>query len=405
VIDDRRGQTQALLLPLGTLGDVLPFIALGRALSRRGDEVIVACNPRFAPLVERAGLSHEPLGDEAQYRALVESPRFFHRTRAFPHLMEHVGLQLAPTFAAIARHPTATVLAHPLALGAATAEELLGTRVVTVHLSPALLRSAWAADRLLADPFIAPAVNAFRIGLGLPSVTRVLRHGWRSRLHLALFPEWFAARQPDWPAALRYAGFALHDDDGQWPRDALARVVDEAEDSPIVVTAGTGHRFGGALFRAVVDAGELLGRRVVILTRFVDQLPHPLPSHVRHVEYLPLSRILPHAAALVHHGGIGTAAAALAHAVPQVVASYAHDQPDNATRLHRLGVAIPIEPARLSAARLAAALDELITSPDVERRCGILSQRIAAARPLDDAVARLAHELQVGELEFVGAVA
>ena len=37
-------------------------------------------------------------------------------------------------------------------------------------------------------------------------------------------------------------------------------------------------------------------------------------------------------AGLVHHGGIGTSAQALAAGIPQLLMPQAHDQPDNAAR-------------------------------------------------------------------------
>jgi UDP:flavonoid glycosyltransferase YjiC (YdhE family) len=41
---------------------------------------------------------------------------------------------------------------------------------------------------------------------------------------------------------------------------------------------------------------------------------------------------------VVHHGGVGTTAKALAAGVPQVVVPVAYDQPDNGRRVVRLGV-------------------------------------------------------------------
>ena len=54
---------------------------------------------------------------------------------------------------------------------------------------------------------------------------------------------------------------------------------------------------------------------------------------------MPFSSVFPLCAAVVHHGGIGTCAQALAAGVPQLTMPLAFDQPDNATRLSRLGVA------------------------------------------------------------------
>ena len=64
-----------------------------------------------------------------------------------------------------------------------------------------------------------------------------------------------------------------------------------------------------------------------------------------HVRYAPFSALLPRLRGLVHHGGIGTSAQALAAGIPQMVAPFAHDQFDNAARLCRLGVAVTLNAA------------------------------------------------------------
>ena len=69
-----------------------------------------------------------------------------------------------------------------------------------------------------------------------------------------------------------------------------------------------------------------------LLTRYPEQLPPALPASVRHERYVPFSAILPRCAAIVHHGGIGTCAQALAAGIPQLVSPFGFDQPDNAVR-------------------------------------------------------------------------
>jgi UDP:flavonoid glycosyltransferase YjiC (YdhE family) len=84
----------------------------------------------------------------------------------------------------------------------------------------------------------------------------------------------------------------------------------------------------------------------------------------------------------VHHGGIGTVAQALAAGVPQLVMPVAFNQPDEAARLTRFGVADRIAPARYRAEEVAAKLKRLLTSPQVAERCGELSRRFDGAEPL-----------------------
>src|SRR5205085_2067897 len=104
-------------------------------------------------------------------------------------------------------------------------------------------------------------------------------------------------------------------------------------------------------------------------------VPASLPATVRHFAYVPFSQVFPRAAAVVHHGGIGTTAQALAAGIPQVIMPMGYDQPDNAERLVRLGVGAPLPPRRFTGARLAALLGKLL-GPDVRERCRALAERL-----------------------------
>ena len=129
----------------------------------------------------------------------------------------------------------------------------------------------------------------------------------------------------------------------------------------------------------------MLGRRGILLTRHAHQLPTSLPGEVRHVAYAPFGELLPMCAAVVHHGGIGTTARALAAGTPQLVLPWAWDQPDNAARVRRLGAGSSLGPRYRSAARLAEALSELL-KPEAQARCRALSARFGD----DDALERAA---------------
>lgn len=107
----------------------------------------------------------------------------------------------------------------------------------------------------------------------------------------------------------------------------------------------------------------------MLLTRYPEQVPKPLSRGVERFDFVPLGALLPRAAGLVHHGGVGTTAAALAAGVPQVVVPFSHDQPDHAARVVRLGVGGRVMPNRLDAKSLADALGRLLGADDVRRRC------------------------------------
>ncbi|MGZ6141820.1 MAG: glycosyltransferase, partial [Myxococcales bacterium] len=130
-----------------------------------------------------------------------------------------------------------------------------------------------------------------------------------------------------------------------------------------------------------------LGRPALLLTRFREQLPAQLPPHARHEPFVPLGALLPRAAAIVHHGGIGTCAQALASGTPQLVMPTGFDQLDNAARLRRLGAGAALSRRQFRPDAVERALRDLLESPAVAASCLAASQRLqafdAAARACD----------------------
>jgi len=61
--------------------------------------------------------------------------------------------------------------------------------------------------------------------------------------------------------------------------------------------------------------------------------------------------------------------------VPQLVVPHAHDQPDNAARLVRLGVASKLEVKKCRRARIAETLAELIISGPIRNHCQTVARR------------------------------
>jgi UDP:flavonoid glycosyltransferase YjiC (YdhE family) len=289
-----------------------------------------------------------------------------------------------------------------MAFGVRLAEETLGLPAATVHLQPAVLHSAHATpvygglewtlwsprwfrriffdlvyDRLV-DPQIAPGLNALRAEVGLPGVRDVMRRWLHSPQRvLGFFPDWFGPPQPDWPPMVRLVGFPLYDERDATPSpDALDAFLDGGP-PPLVFTPGSANVHARPFFEAATDACIRLGRRGVLLTRFSEQVPNGLPASIRHFPFAPFSRLLPRVAALVHHGGVGTAAQGMAAAVPQLIMPLSHDQFDNAARLERLGVARTLPSARFRGPAVADCLARLIGSAKVAGCCHRVAERFA----------------------------
>jgi rhamnosyltransferase subunit B len=210
-------------------------------------------------------------------------------------------------------------------------------------------------------------------------------------LSVTLFPEWFAPTQPDWPKPLYRADFPLFDPN---PNAALSpeleRFLEDGQGArPVVFTHGTGNTQSRAYFGHARAAVELLGLRAIFLTPHREQLPPDLPPSILWQDYVPLSRLLPRAMVLIHHGGIGTTAEALRAGTPQLVVPLAHDQFDNAARVAALGVAFRATASRLDGVRLARALEQLLGDRELVAHCRRISRRFALGQGLQGLRSRL----------------
>jgi rhamnosyltransferase subunit B len=413
---------EILMATLGTAGDVHPFVVIGRALRERGHEVTLATNGFFEDLVKGAGIGFVELGTRASYEAMLRERRFWMPGKATGLILKKVVLPfLAPLFEIIAgfdRQET-VVVASTLAFGARAAQEKLGVPLVTVHLQPAcfmsfddppvnsvfnipawvpkpLRRTIWSTLDLVWNGVAGREINSFLASLGLPRRNRILTRWINSPGKvIGLFPEWFASPAPDWPSQTVLTGFV----GGVSGTNSVPEELESflmSGDPPLAVMPGTGNAHATRFMETVLESCRLLGRRAVLVTQYRENVPPSLPEGATHVGYAPSGALLPRCAGLVHHGGIGTSAAALHAGIPQLVIPINFDQPDNAARLQRLGVADFLLPKRLSGSGAAKKLATLMGSPEVRKRCRDLAGRIDFEDALERARRAIEHPLSGG---------
>jgi UDP:flavonoid glycosyltransferase YjiC (YdhE family) len=399
---------------------MLPFVGLGAALRARGHDVTVIGSGAGVAAVRQEGLGYVDLDGPEARRELSAPDATGARSRALlsslgPHAVWH--MRGAYRLLAERYEPGETVVVAPSWLfGARIAQEKLGVPLATVHLQPLLFGSAhdptgplrWAprwgvrlvnalVERLV-DWGLAPAINAFRAELRLPPVRRQVMRWWRSpELVIGFFPEWFSAPQPDWPSQALLAGFPLYDA----PRASVSPGLEQflaSGDPPLVFTQASVVRDDKGYFEAAVEIAHSLGRRAVFLTAHPEQVPRPLPPDIGYFGFVPLSALLPRAAALVHHGGMGALGQALAAGVPQLTVPRVLDQFDNSRRLLRLGVSANVRASAFRPARVARLLRGLLESPAVAARCRHYAARQRAETPFATACLALErlHERRAG---------
>ena len=384
-----------LITALGSYGDVHPMVGLGATLIARGHQAAIITNPHFQKMVESMGVEFLPFGTAENYHELAHHPDLFNPMKGPPLILQLMATTLGELYALIDANvtPGKTVLvAHCLDFASRNHHELHGTAMASVHFAPVGLRSFhespqmfrmlmqpwlpqwvrrfqyWLADKFI-DLLLAGKINALRKELGLPPVRRVM-HEWyfSPQMVIGMFPAWFGPPQPDWPPNTRVTGFPLWDEAVNVQLPATITEFLAAGSEPLVFAPGSANTDAGWFFAAAVEACQKLGRRGILLSRYRDHIPKSLPTGVMHCEFVPFSQLLPHAATLVHHGGIGTCAQGLAAGVPQIVMPMAYDQLDNASRLKRLGVADILYPKNFTGPNLTRTLDKLLATPSVHER-------------------------------------
>jgi UDP:flavonoid glycosyltransferase YjiC (YdhE family) len=403
---------KCVLAPIGSAGDVYPYLGLGQALSLRGHHVVVLTNGYFREVVERLGFTFQPVSTAEEFLQVVSDPEIWQPFRGPIAVMRYALRLVEPLYRAVMQEylPGETVvLTSCLGWGARIAQEVHQISLATVDLQPSVLWSyqsppalpgigscrwfpRWCKNLIFAagvrwvlDPICCPTLNRFRADLGLAPF-----HGtslwWHSTTRiLGLFPSWYASPPSDWPAQFRQAQFPIWDEAFD---QALPDRVEEflaAGDPPIVFTPGSANVAGAEFFRTAAESCRRLGRRGLLLTRFAKQIPSVLPPGVRHVEFASFGKLLPRAAAIVHHGGIGTTAHALAAGIPQVITPFSHDQPDNAERIQRLGAGASIPRKRLTTERLSSILLRVCSCPRTLDACRLARQRISHVEPFAEA--------------------
>jgi UDP:flavonoid glycosyltransferase YjiC (YdhE family) len=275
-------------------------------------------------------------------------------------------------------------------------DETLSIPYVLVSTTPNFLNT-FPLYKELFSSVLAPDINQLRVQLGLPSV-----RDWQAFLtfpprSLGLWPEWFAPPQAGWPEGVELIGFPWHEEK---PTDGVPTAVEElltGGERPILITSGTSG-YLTEFHEVSVQACQRLGCQTLLVTRHDRVVPHPLPDNVHWYEYLPLSHLMPHMRAVIHHGGLGTLSNALAAGIPQVVLAVGGDRPDNGLRLQKLGVGEFLPLSQWQPAVIVDALQRLLASPQTHERCQDLSRRVLDSAPVDAACSVIESLIGPGKL-------
>jgi len=400
---------RVILVSVGTDGDIFPYVGLGAELRTRGHQVTLAASAHYESLASSHGFSFQSLVSAEENWELFGNPDFWNPLKTAP-LSARWGVRFMQRqyelLSKLILEDT-VIVANPGVLAAGLVHEKYGCPFVSLVLQPWMIPSLiapsvmpglmflrgaprpvwkvfWRGLDAVGDVLVGRSLNRLRASLGLKPRRRIFQNWLSPRLVLGLFPEWYGRPQADWPPQIRLTGFPLFDGGQAAALPSQVMEFCRAGTAPVAFTFGTGMAQPAKFFRSALEACAVLGARGIFLTKFRDQLPGSLPSSILHCGFAPFQKLFPKCAAVMHHGGIGTVASAMAAGTPQLICPICFDQTDNGVRAKELGVGDWLNSRHLNGRQIADALRRLMTL-ETRSRCRIIAARLENSKALKSA--------------------
>lgn len=359
-----------VLASWGSRGDVEPCAAVGRELAYRGHEVRMAVPQDLVAFCEAAGLASVSFGLSAE--AILEAHRNFTtcvtrnpwRARDVIRLYHDFWELLAScregirTRLASLADGSDLLLTGQISEGtAADVAESYGIPLTTLHTFPIrpnsqflpflpspLARSAIVLYEWLDWRLGKKAEDVQRLKLGLPQaiIPPSRRVSNRGSLEIQAYDEvvypGLAAEWTQWSRQRPFVGALTMELATNADEEAMAWIASATP--PIYFGFGSVAVESPAVVLDMISSvcGKL-GERALVCSGWTDFRDIPHPDHVKVVDAVNHALAFPACRAVVHHGGSGTAAAALRAGVPQLILwTTSTDRAMWAARAKRLGV-------------------------------------------------------------------
>lgn len=376
---------RVLLSSVGTRGDVQPIVAVAARVRELGHEVRLCVPPNFVSWVKGLGLEAVPVGVEmrmpAGRTAASLTPEELKRLReSMPDLITdqfealeraaegcdvilgaNAHQYAAPSIAELRGVPYFVAVYAPVAIPSSDHPPPPPPGQRWAPADPAAHLAAWAENLRGWNARALERVNHNRARRGLPAIDDVLRHNLGDRPWIAADP--LLAPVPHAPGLeVTATGAWIFEDATPLPREL--EVFLEAGEAPIYFGFGSMPAPPGAA-AALVAAARELGRRAIVSQGWAEMAALDGADCVT-IGDVSHAALFPRVAAIVHHGGAGTTAAAARSGAPQVVVPMFSDQFYWASRVRALGIGGSVEGA-LDAGAMAVALREALSAGERAR--------------------------------------
>lgn len=412
-----------VIIAPGTRGDVQPYIALGKGLQNAGHYIRLVSHGNFEPLVTSYGLEFWSFGNDvkdavehSEMRELTEKGNFLLLMAKMAKEAQREALRFAEGGLQAAQGMDVVLSGiGGLFIGTAIAEKL-NIPLVQAYVFPFTPTREFPS-------VLTPKLPAFLNRLSHRFARQLMWQGFRSAdtiarknvLNLPAAPLWgpyesksthnmpvlygfspsVIPAPSDWNGNTHITGYWFVDETDDWQPPTV--LLDFLQSGPPPVYIGFGsmsNRNPEQTADLVIQALALADQRAVLLSGWSGLQKDNVPNSIFMIDSIPHSWLFPRMSAVIHHGGASTVAAGLRAGVPSIVIPFFGDQPFWGHRIADLGVGTkPIPRKKLTAERLASAIQEVITNQEIRQRAGKLGKQIQAENGIEAAV-RIFNELE-----------
>ncbi len=398
---------KAILINLGTRGDINPLIAIGMQLKTRGHDVTLISSGIYENLVNSKGLKFISCSSSYEYLNLINTPNLnrYSQQKMISKFLGYTQDSIKPILNIISvMDTTDTILiSTPVMVGAKIASEKLNLPLINICLQPYTIWSVVnppttvdsklhklpyflrkiifdTVDRYFLDRLYLP-MNRFRTEIGLQKVKNISSKWMYSNQKLiCLFPSWFAKISSDWPKHTETTGFIEYNEDKPLSLEVEDFLANGSP--PILFTCGTGVTQAHEFFESSIKIVRELGMRAIFLTQYPEQLPTLNPETEISALYVPLHKVLPKVALIVHPGGIGTSSQAISYKTPQLIIPFYFDQADNGERIEKLSLGMILSQKNYTKNKATKKIKQLLSSDSVKSACEKYSKLINSSNDL-----------------------
>ena len=416
-----------VLATIGSLGDLHPFIAIGRALVEQGARVTLAVPedgvakaraaglearailPSYASICARLGLTEAEVAarvidDTGFVIDEIIMPTLSESTRALDEVASGADVIAGSVFALAAgivaekqAVPFAAVVLQPMTLFSVHHPPDAPRFGAMRHQPRTAIGRGWNGAlytlmKAVLRRRLGGQVDAVRAehGLSPRRAAPLFDHGATTASTLCCWSPALDPLPPDAPCNAHLVGFPFFDSETGGEESIAPELAEflDAGTAPVVFTLGSlAVAAAGSFYEEAHAAARSLGRRAIMLTG--EAGPARVDGDSLSTGYAPHSAIFPRAAAIVHHGGIGTTGQALRAGRPQIVVPHFGDQFDNAARLRRRGVAAVIDRHEFKSRHAADIIGGVLGSTGMESASRKAADIIAGENGAADAARRM----------------